>query len=70
MSEALKEAAISGNSFQHFRLTCEEAPDLAAVERQIEEHEYGPSMAIFDISSIRKVLLPKAPPDTWRREWD
>lgn len=70
MAEALKEAAISGNSFQHFRMTVGKSSDLAAVARQISEHEYGPSIDILDIDSLRRVLLPKAPPETWRRQWD
>lgn len=61
---------FSGNSFQHFRMTVTKADDMAAVGKQIKEHEYGTSIGILDIDSVRTVLLPKAPTETWLRKGD
>ena len=65
MANSIRDGAISGNSYQHFHMKVGAAADVASVARQIAEHGYGPSIEILNIDTIRRVILPKAPPETW-----
>lgn len=70
ISNAMRDGAISGSSYQHFGITVAKSDDLAAARTQIKELGYGPSLSISDIDCIRRVILSNAPGSSWRREFD
>lgn len=57
---ALRDAAISGNQFLHFRIEKETVDKVVALS-QIRENGYGPTLKLHEFAMWPTIILPKAP---------
>jgi hypothetical protein len=62
---ALRDAAISGNQFLHFRIE-KETVDKTVASAQIREHGYGPTLKLHEFVMWPTIILPKAPDWAWK----
>ena len=62
--ECLRDCAISGDRFCHFRISTEIA-EIPGVLAQLRDRGYGPTVRLREFTMWPRIILPNAPSGAW-----
>ena len=68
--ECLRDAAVSGSQFCHFRVVTETIDQAVALKlNELVERSYAPTIKLYEFTMWPTITLPKAPDWGWKEQW-